>query len=195
MCAHGTCVESRERVMAESRAALTPAIVAFIEQCRKEEHSESQLISVLHRVQAQFGYLSASHLDAVAQLLQVPAAKVAGVATFYHFFELQPRGRFIIRVCTGTACYVKGADRLEQKLKQELGIGFGETSKDGIFSLEQSRCLGTCGLAPVIMIGGEVHAQVTPDRIPALLEEYLALAHATPPVGVETSRLVGPETA
>ena len=99
-------------------------------------------------VQAKFGYLNSAHLDAVAQLLQVPAAKVAGVASFYHFFRLQPRGKYIINVCLGTACYVKGSDRIAQRVIDELGITWGETSKDGIFTLEQSRCLGTCGLAP-----------------------------------------------
>lgn len=169
--------DNRDQVISESRKALTPEIVRFIEECRLQPHAESQVIAVLHRVQEHFGYLDSVHLDAVAQLLQVPAAKVAGVATFYHFFRLEPRGRFIIRICLGTACYVKGADRLIVKLQEELGIGIGETSKDGIFSLEASRCLGTCGLAPVLMIGEDVHAQVTPDRIPAILEQYLAIAH------------------
>ena len=108
--------------------------------------------------------------------MQVPAAKVAGVASFYHFFRLQPRGRFIINVCLGTACYVKGADRVARKLIEELGITWGETSKDGIFTLEQARCLGTCGLAPVVMIGEEVHGQVTPDQVPGILEKYLRKA-------------------
>ena len=108
--------------------------------------------------------------------MQVPAAKVAGVASFYHFFRLQPRGRFVINVCLGTACYVKGADRVAQKVMEELGITWGETSKDGIFTLEAARCLGTCGLAPVVMIGEEIHGNVTPDQVPALLEKYLKKA-------------------
>ena len=91
---------------------------------------------MLHQVQSQFGYLGAAHLDAVAQLMQVPAAKVAGVASFYHFFRLKPRGKFMINVCLGTACYVKGADRVAQKVMDELGITWGETSKDGVFTLE-----------------------------------------------------------
>jgi len=82
--------------------------VALIQKCRAEPHPESQLIAVLHKIQSQCGYLAETHLDAVAQLLQVPAAKVAGVASFYHFFRLKPRGKFLINVCLGTACYVKG---------------------------------------------------------------------------------------
>jgi len=160
-------------VQTAAEGALAPPLVDYIAQCKQGPEPESQLISILHKVQAHFGYLGPKQLDAVAQLLQVPAAKVAGVASFYHFFRLQPRGRFIINVCLGTACYVKGADRVAQKLMDELGITWGETSKDGVFTLEGSRCLGTCGLAPVIMIGDEVHATVTPDQVPIILEKYL----------------------
>ena len=163
-------------VQATARAVLGSEITAHIDQCRATLESRSHLISVLHKVQARFGYLGQPQLDAVAQLLQVPTADVAGVASFYHFFRLQPRGKFIINVCLGTACYVKGADRVAQKVMDELGITWGETSKDGVFTLEGSRCLGTCGLAPVIMIGEEVHPTVTPDKIPAILEKYLERA-------------------
>jgi NADH:ubiquinone oxidoreductase subunit E len=151
-------------------------IVAYIDQCSTGPHPESNLISVLHKVQAEYGYLAEAHLDAVAQLMQVPAAKVAGVASFYHYYRLQPRGRFMIRICLGTACYVKGADRVAAKLMEELGIKFGETSTDGVFTLDASRCLGTCGLAPVLMVDDEVHAEVTPDQVPAILEKYFAKA-------------------
>ncbi|MGA2034415.1 MAG: NADH-quinone oxidoreductase subunit NuoE [Thermoguttaceae bacterium] len=162
-----------EPVEATSRQVLGPSISQFIDECRQGSEPESQLIAVLHRVQAQFGYLGAAHLDAVAQLLQVPAAKIAGVASFYHFFRLQPRGRFLINVCLGTACYVKGADSVARRFMSELGITLGETSKDGVFTLEQARCLGTCGLAPVVMVGEDVHGQVTPDQVPAILEKYI----------------------
>ena len=164
------------QVEANSRAALPDDVVKFIEECRQRPHPESHLISVLHRVQGHLGYLGEEQLDAVAQLLQVPAAKVAGVATFYHFFRLQPRGKFLISVCMGTACYVKGADKVADKLREELGIEFGQTTTDGLFSLEEARCLGTCGLAPVVMINDEVHAKVTPDQIPALLEKQIRKA-------------------
>ena len=163
-------------IEAKSRAVLTEPIVDFIRQHQDDPHAQSNLISVLHMVQDRFGYLGNDHIDAVAQLMQVPAAKISGVATFYHYFRLTPRGKFIIHVCMGTACYVKGAERIVQKLKEELGIDFGETSKDGLFSLEESRCLGTCGLAPVIMIGENVHGPVTPDQIPAILEQYMEKA-------------------
>lgn len=155
-----------------SKAALPEAIVEYIAQCRGDEHSESYLISILHKVQNHFGYLGAEQMDAVAQLLQVPAAKVSGVATFYHFFRLKPRGQFMISVCLGTACYVKGAQGVLERVKEELGVDVGETTKDGIFTLQASRCLGTCGLAPVVMIDDEVHGKVRPDHIPVLLQKY-----------------------
>jgi NADH:ubiquinone oxidoreductase subunit E len=171
-----TRTDNWKKVERTAKAALTESIVAFIEGRRGEPHPESNLIAVLHMVQGHFGYLSGPSLDAVAQLMQIPAAKVAGVATFYHYFRVKPCGQFIIRVCLGTACYVKGAERVAQRFKEQLGIDFGETSTDGLFSLEVSRCLGTCGLAPVVMIGEDVHAQVTPDQVPAILEKYIEKA-------------------
>lgn len=164
--------DNRDAVYAAARAALPPAIVSLIEEYRRGPEPDSRLISVLHKVQEHYGYLGREQMDAVARLMEIPAARVTGVATFYHFFRLTPRGKYVIHVCLGTACYVKGADRIVERLKQELGIDFGETTTDGLFSLEASRCLGTCGLAPVLMIGEEVHGQMTPDKIPALLEKY-----------------------
>ncbi len=165
-----------EQVEATARQVLGDEIVRHVDQCNTGPEPHSRLISVLHEVQGHFGYLAPAHLDAVAQLMQVPAAKVAGVASFYHFFRLQPRGRFVINVCLGTACYVKGADRVAQKLMDELGIAFGETSTDGVFTLEGCRCLGTCGLAPVLTVEDDVHAQVTPDQVPLILDKYLRKA-------------------
>ena len=165
-----------DQVEADARATLGEPLVEYIRTCRATAEPHSHWISVLHKVQAQFGYLGPQQLDAVAQLMQVPAAKVSGVASFYHFFRLQPRGRYIINVCLGTACYVKGADRIAQRLMNELGITWGETSKDNLFTLEGSRCLGTCGLAPILMVGDDVHANVTPDQVPVILEKYLERA-------------------
>ena len=168
--------DNRDEVFAANEALLTKEIVDFIAACRKGPQSQSQLINVMHKVQAEYGYLSPEHLDAISQLLQVPAAKVTGVATFYHFFRLQPRGKFVINVCLGTACYVQGAERIAEKMKEELGIDFGETTKDSLFSLEASRCLGTCALAPVVMVNDRVHGDMTPDKVAALLEEYTKAA-------------------
>ena len=164
--------DSWPAVRDKAHAALGKELVAYIEQVRHQEHSESQLIGVLHRVQGRFGYLSAERLDAVAQLMQVPTATVTGVATFYHFFRLTKPGTYKISICLGTACYVKGAAAVAERLKQELGIDYGETSSDGAFTLEAARCLGTCGIAPVVMIGDEIHGQIVPDQIPLLLDKY-----------------------
>lgn len=162
-----------ERVLGED-------LVAFIEQCRQSSEPHSHLIAVLHRVQAKFGYLGASQLDAVAHLMQIPAAKVSGVASFYHYFRLQPRGKFIISLCLGTACYVKGADRLAEKLSEDLGIHFGETTSDGLFTLEGARCLGACSLAPVLLVNEDMHGMVTPDQIPIILDRYIRQAKGEP---------------
>ncbi len=166
------------QVEAASRAALTPEISDYVDACRHKPHPESHLISILHKVQGHFGYLANAQMDAVAQLLRVPAAKVTGVATFYHFFRLKPMGRFKVSVCLGTACYVKGAQAIADRLQAELGITYGETSADGMFTLEPARCLGTCGLAPVIMIDGNVHGPITADQVPAALEKYRLKAAA-----------------
>jgi len=168
-----TTPELHQKVEAQSREILGEDVVAYIERCHEDPEPSGKLIAVLHQVQAKFGYLAPAHLDAVAQLLQVPAAKVSGVASFYHFFRLVPRGRHVINLCLGTACYVKGADQIAQRLRDELGITFGETSPDGMFSLEAARCLGTCGLAPVMMVDDDVHAEVTPDQVPVILGRYL----------------------
>ena len=165
-----------EEVRAAARETLGDEIAELIEACRRGPEPESQLIAVLHQVQSRFGHLGGEQLDAVAQLMQIPAAKVAGVASFYHFFRLKPRGKFMINVCLGTACYVNGADRVAQRLMDELGITWGETSSDGMFTLEGSRCLGTCGLAPVVMVDDQIHGNVTPDEVPIILETYLKKA-------------------
>jgi len=156
--------DAAEKVLGEDIAAL-------IRDARQGEEPAGRLIEILHKVQGVYGYLSPEHMDAVAQLLGVPAATVSGVATFYHFFQLTKPGRFRISVCMGTACYVKGADKILARLREELGIDIGETTKDGMFSLLQCRCLGTCGLAPVMTVNDKVHDRVTPDKIPGLLEQ------------------------
>jgi NADH:ubiquinone oxidoreductase subunit E len=113
-----TATDNRDAVLRKCREALTPEIAAYIDECNAGPEPKSRLIGVLHKIQKHYGYLPADKLDAVAQLMQVPAAKVTGAATFYHYFRLQPRGRFVIHVCLGTACYVKGVERVTDKLKE-----------------------------------------------------------------------------
>ena len=161
-----------EQVRADAIALFEPDIADYILECAKKPRPHSQLIAVLHKIQGRYGYLSTEHMDATAQLLGVPSSTVTGVATFYHFFRLKPVGRHKISVCMGTACYVKGSEAVAGALKAELGIDYGQTSPDGMFTLDSARCLGTCGLAPVVMIDENVHGPVTPEQIPALLESY-----------------------
>jgi NADH:ubiquinone oxidoreductase subunit E len=154
-------------------AVLPKNVVEYIAKHRGSTHSESHLIAILHMVQASLGYLPKEQMNAVAQLAQIPLAKVTGVATFYHYFRLHPRGKHMINVCMGTACYVKGADKVAQRLMDDLGIQFGETTKDGQFSLESTRCVGTCGLAPVMVVDDQVHGPVEPGDIATILDKYI----------------------
>ena len=153
---------------------LADDIVAYIESCKRVEHGDSFLISILHRIQETYGWLSRTHMDEVAQRLQVPSATVSGVSTFYHFFRLKPKGTYHISLCLGTACFVKGADKVLAAFESELGIGLGETTSDGLFSLETSRCLGVCALAPVVTINDETFSQVTAAQVPELIRQAVS---------------------
>lgn len=162
-----------------SRKVLPAPVLKLIDESKNSsEPSDSYLIAVLHAVQEHMGYLSPETMDAVAYLMGIPAAKVSGVASFYHYFRFTKSGKYVISVCMGTACYVKGAEEVLNKIRQELGINVKETTSDGIFSLEEARCLGTCALAPVVKIGEDIHSQVTPSQVPALIERYIKLAQA-----------------
>lgn len=159
-----------EQVKAESIAALPQTVVDHINSVLSLPNSESHLISTLHSLQNAIGFLGTTQLDAIAQLLQIPTAKVTGVATFYHYFRLKKTGRFIISVCNGTACYVKGEPLVSEAFTKALGIIMGETTPDELFTLENTRCLGVCGLAPCAMINNEIFAHLTPEKIPPLIE-------------------------
>jgi NADH-quinone oxidoreductase E subunit len=130
------------------------------------------LIPILQEIQESLGYLSKDSVLRVGQQLQLPASKIYGVATFYNQFRFQPIGKFHIQVCRGTACHVKGSAAVLESIKRELGIASGETSRDGLFSLEVVACIGACGLAPVICVNGEFHAKLTPDAVKPLMDEY-----------------------
>ncbi len=151
---------------------LPEEIVRFINEVRTLPHRESYLIAVLQMVQRHFGYLPASCLDEISERLQVPAARVTGVATFYHFFTFVPKGKHTISVCLGTACYVKGANTLFERLQTLLNVKPGHASADGLFSLESARCVGACALAPVVIVDDKVYANVRPDELPKILAKY-----------------------
>lgn len=132
----------------------------------------SALIQVLHRAQELYGYLPRKVLQRVAEELNVPLSQVYGVVSFYSFFTIYPKGKHQISVCKGTACYVRGAGQLLERLKDELGLKPGETTDDGQFSLEVVRCLGACSLGPVITVDEDVHARVRPERLSDILTAY-----------------------
>ncbi len=148
---------------------LTPELVTFIEQWKDRP---GNLIMVLHKVQEVFGYVPRDIAFEVARLLDVPLAKIYGVLTFYHLFKLRKPGRHQIAVCMGTACYLKGAEELINEIGNLLDIGVNSTTEDGEFSLEAVRCIGCCGLAPVMTIDGEVYGRLTREMIPEILAKY-----------------------
>jgi len=136
------------------------------------ETKEGALISVLHKAQDIFGYLPKEVQQHVARRLELPDSKVCGVVTFYSFFNTEPKGKFRIDVCMGTACFVRGAGDVLEQFKRELGINVGGTSADGLFSLDALRCVGACGLAPVVSVNGKVYGRVTPGDVKGIIEEH-----------------------
>ena len=158
--------------MSKELAQMTPELKAFIEEWKEKP---GNLIMVLHQVQQTYGYIPREVAIEVSQLLNVPLAKIYGVVTFYNFFKLQKAGKYIIQVCLGTACYLRGGDDLMKELERQLGIGVGGTTADGLFSIEAVRCLGCCGLAPVIVVNGEVHGKLETKDIPGIVEKYRKL--------------------
>lgn len=130
------------------------------------------LIPVLHEIQDLYGYLPEDALLKVSGELKVPMTEIYGVASFYSIFALKPKGEHVIRVCLGTACYVKGSQLIIDKISEELDVEVGKTTKDGKFTLEATRCLGACGLAPVMVIGDRVYGRLTVEDIPRILSEY-----------------------
>jgi NADH:ubiquinone oxidoreductase subunit E len=148
-------------------------LLGRLEEVLEEYQDKSgNLIPILQIAQGIFGYLPENVLKRIALALDKSYSEVAGVVGFYSFFSTVPRGKHLIRVCLGTACYVRGGKLVLEALKQELGIDVGGTTEDRLFSLEVARCFGACGLAPTIMIGEEVRQRVKPARIRAILEEY-----------------------
>ncbi len=130
------------------------------------------LIPILQDVQEADGYLSKNAVEEVGNYLKLPASKIFGVATFYNQFRFTPLGTYHIEICRGTACHVKGSGNILEEFQRQLEIMPGETSRDGVFSLEVVACIGACGLAPAITINGEVHAKVTRDEVKKIIKKY-----------------------
>lgn len=142
------------------------------EICAAFDNDAAELINVLHKTQEHFGYLPAEVQELIAAELRCSVAKVYGVVTFYSFFTMIPKGDYPISVCTGTACYVRGAEKVVTEIEKELNIKVGETTADNKFSLSTLRCVGACGLAPVMMIGDRTYGRVAPEKVKEILQEY-----------------------
>jgi len=140
----------------------------FIEQF---EDKESALIKVLYEAQQIFGYLSKEVLLFVSEKLDVPVSKIYGVVSFYSYFTTKPKGRCQIKICTGTACFVRGAEKLVNQFEHQLGLKMGETSPDHKFSLDAVRCVGACGLAPVVLANDKVYGKVDVDDVSHIIKE------------------------
>jgi len=138
----------------------------------KYKDTQGALIPVLHEAQELYGYLPMNVQKMISEGLNVPLAEIYGVITFYTQFSLEPKGKYNIQLCMGTACYVKGSGIILDKLKEKLGLEVGKCTDDGKFSLEACRCIGACGLAPVMMINSDVYGRLTPDEIEGILEKY-----------------------
>ncbi len=139
------------------------------------ESSEKSLVPVLQKANDTYNYLPEQVLKYVADKLNIPLSMVCRIATFYNAFSLEPRGKHIITICTGTACHVKGAGRIVSAFESELGIEKGATTSDRMFTLESVRCIGCCGLAPVLKVGDDIHGKITKNKVPRLLNTYQSL--------------------
>lgn len=152
-----------------SENALPAELIGFIKEWKDKP---GNLIMVLHKVQEHFGYIPRETAFEVADLLDVPVAKIYGVITFYHLFKLTKPGRNQIAVCMGTACYLKGGEDLILELERLLGVGLNTVTADGEFSVEAVRCIGCCGLAPVMTVNGEVFGNVKTKELKGILERF-----------------------
>ena len=159
---------STETTPAESAETLTEELKAFITEWKNKP---GNLIMVLHRVQQEFGFIPRKIAFEVADMLDVPLAKIYGVITFYNFFKMSKPGRNQIQVCMGTACYLKGGEDIIAELEGILGVGLNTVTPDGEFSTEAVRCIGCCGLAPVIVVNGEVFGKVKKTDLHSIISK------------------------
>ena len=146
---------------------------ALREVIEKHRSERGCLMPILHEAQSIYGYLPSEVQTLIAEELNIPLSEVYGVATFYTQFSLQPKGKHRVSVCLGTACYVKGSDKILAAVERELGISCGECTQDGKFSIDSCRCVGACGLAPVMLVDDDVYGKLTDKEVPAILQKYM----------------------
>jgi len=155
--------------------ALSEAAVKKINEiCDRYQDVKTPLIMILSDIQNEYGYVPPEVQEIVSERTGIPRAKIFGVVTFYSFFSLEPNGKYVIGCCLGTACYVKGAQKIIDRFSELLGIAPGQTTPDGLFTLDALRCIGACGIAPAVSINGRVYPKMTPEQVPGILEEYRA---------------------
>lgn len=144
-------------------------LLSIIDKYRK---LDGALIPILHEAQEYYGYLPLDVQEVISKEINVPLADIYGVVTFYSQFSTEPKGKYVFSLCMGTACYVKGADKILEKLKKNLNISEGETTEDGLFTLAATRCIGACGLAPVMTVNSDVHGRLAPEDIEGIINQY-----------------------
>ena len=142
------------------------------EMLYQDTQDKSNLIQILNEVQKYYGYIPQKAQVAISKYLDIPMAEIYGVITFYARFTLKPKGKYHVAICLGTACFVKGSEKIIERAKERLGIDVGETTKDGKYSLEATRCIGACGLAPVFTVNGEVYGKATVKMLDEVLDKY-----------------------
>ncbi len=150
----------------------TEAVKQIKEICARYKDEPSPLMLVLTDVQKEYGYLPLEVQEVISEELNIPVADIYGVVTFYSFFSLQPKGKYVIGVCIGTACYVKGGANVLDKFSELLKIKVGQTSSDGLFTLDGLRCIGACGIAPALTINGKVYPKVKVTDVESIIKEY-----------------------
>lgn len=140
--------------------------------CGKYKNEPSPLMLVLSETQKEYGYIPLEVQEIISEELSIPVSEIYGVVTFYSFFSLTPKGRYVIGVCLGTACYVKGGQNIIDKFSELLGIKPGQTTDDGCFTLDALRCIGACGIAPALSVNGKVYPKVTLAQVKTIIDEY-----------------------
>lgn len=159
--------------MAHLQAHAVKQITEIVERYKNEE---TPLMMILEAIQSEYGYIPLEVQELVSKLTGIPVAEIYGVVTFYSFFSLTPKGKYVIGVCLGTACYVKGGQLVMDKFQEQLGIKVGETTADGLFTLDALRCIGACGIAPAISINGKVYPKMDPSKVAGIIKEYRQMA-------------------
>ncbi len=158
--------------MAVAQIEFSKELQSFVHEWKDKPGS---LIMILHRVQQEFSYIPREAAERLSRELNMPLAKIYGVLTFYHYFKTSKPGKYRIAVCMGTACYLKGGQSLLEEAGEILGIKGNEVSDNGLFSIDAVRCVGCCGLAPVMMVGDEVYGKLDKDKVPEIIAKYKKL--------------------